>query len=388
MQYEHYFPLGIAYDEAFLGRQNEITLLKRNAQAVRHTLLLSPRKYGKSSLVKNVIKELDYPAADIDLFLLSNAKSIEAKILKGARTLINNIAPSPEKWINTLANYFKKMDKRWTIGLKGVHLELIPDPHNDSAENIRDALSAVEYVLMKNKKKAIFFIDEVQEITHIEGSRAIEGAIRNFSQEAKHLMLIFSGSSQHMLRHMFEDQTRPLYDLCETIHLDRLAQSEYSQYLNQIAKKTWKQPLSHETFETIMHISECHPKVVYILCKKLWDHCTNKNKVPSPKDVKLVWSQYIQSYLKDTRNTLSARSVGQIKVLTYIATGNTSSLMSKAAQGCLNLTSGAIMQALAVLEQNDFIERLPNHIYRVIDPTVKATLDLFNKDYIYTSEAC
>lgn len=383
MRYEEYFPLGIAYEPSFLGREAEMLLLKNNVNSARHTLLISPRKYGKSSLVKNVISKLGYPAADIDFFLAANAKSIESKIIKGVRSLIKQITPSPEAWIKTLADYFKRADKQWTIGIKGASLELIPDAYADTADNILDALRLIEHLLAKKKQKAILFIDEVQEIARIENHETIEGAIRHFAQEAKYLTLIFSGSNRNLLEHMFKSSHRPLYDLCETIKLERLDAHTYKTYLNKVANKTLGKPLDDATFNAIMHYSERHPKVVYLLCKQLWDYCTIKKKLLNERIVQVVWNEMIEQRLKDTRNLLSSRNNTQIKLLTLIATGHNTTLSSKAIQIHLNITSGAVIQALAGLEQLDLIQRLPDKTYQIIDPIIKSTLAIYNKDYIY-----
>ena len=68
MLYEKYFPLGLAKGQTFLGRASELTLLQRNIKAGRHTLLIAPRKYGKTSLIKEAIKKVKYPSVDVDFF--------------------------------------------------------------------------------------------------------------------------------------------------------------------------------------------------------------------------------------------------------------------------------------------------------------------------------
>ncbi len=382
MSYEKYFPLGLAVGEAFLGREQEQRLLSNNIKANRHTLLLSPRKYGKSSLVKHVIKKINYPAIDIDFFLISNSRSVESKILKGVRYLIKKLSDSPEHWLGTLTDYFRKINKQWTIGIKGFSLELIPDKYNDAAENILDALNAVEYVLKKKKQKAVLFIDEVQEIAKVEMNIALEGAIRHFAQEARRLTLIFSGSNRHMLEHMFGDNERPLYDLCERISVQRLMPEVYKPYLNKIAKLSWKQSLDKSVFNKIIELTECHPKTVYILCKKLWDQGSKQNKTPTVKTVKEVWLAYIEEKLKDTRNLLAKRSIGQVKLLTYIALGQYDNLTSKETQRNLDMTSSGIVQSLSTLEQSDYIERLADKSFRIIDPVLKSTLAIYNGDYL------
>lgn len=374
MLYEKYFPLGLAQGKTFLGRKSESIILKRNIEAGRHTLLLAPRKYGKTSLVKHIIKKVKYPAVDIDLFLIVDEQSIESKILKGVSKILKEVSPKPERWLSNLVDYFKKQNKHWTIGVKGLSLELTPDSSVEVAENILDALNAAEHVLKKKKQKAVLFIDEVQEIAKVSMSRSIEGAIRNFAQQAKYLVIIFSGSNRHMLVHMFNDESRPLYDLCDRINLDRLTPKDYESYLDMVSNKTWKKPMDKKVFEQIISISECHPKIVYILCKKLWDYCTSKEIIPTVKNVNYVWNEHISLKLKDIRVLLSKLSSGQLSVLIEIALSEYKHITSKAMQLKLGITGSAIVQAIAVLEKLDFIEQLSLNRYRIIDPSIKSVL--------------
>ena len=58
---EQYFPKGIAKDKSFFNRTEEVTRLMGNIEKGEHTLILSPRRYGKSSLAKHVIKKVNSP---------------------------------------------------------------------------------------------------------------------------------------------------------------------------------------------------------------------------------------------------------------------------------------------------------------------------------------
>ncbi len=46
-----YFPSKLATGKAFCNRINELTQLRMNINKSRHTVIYSPRRYGKSSLV-------------------------------------------------------------------------------------------------------------------------------------------------------------------------------------------------------------------------------------------------------------------------------------------------------------------------------------------------
>lgn len=377
---ERYFPLGIADGKAFLGRKPEIERLKNNIIRGYHSLLIAPRRYGKTSLARHVINLLDFPWVEIDFFVAQNELSIEQKFLKGIQSIISQV-DAPERWLKSLIHFFKNTNKTWTVGVKGLKLELIPENHKDIPENILEALNALEHILMKKKQRAVLFIDEFQEIANIKINRAIEGAIRHFAQSSKHVVFIFSGSSRHMLMHMFGDKSRPLYALCNEINLKRLSPSDYKSYLNKVAQESWHKPLSEVVFNKIMQVTECHPRYVYNLCFNLWEDCLQKNNGPEEQNVDEAWSRLLHDKLKDTREILSKRSLGQIKILSLISLGHENEISGQFAQSKLGMSGSAIIQAVKLLEQDDYLEKQENGSYKILDPLLKSIFVQYGSDY-------
>ncbi len=376
-----YFPLGVAEDKAFLGREAETSILTRNIDTGVHTLLMAPRRFGKSSLARHVIKKTNILYAEIDLFLAADKYSIEHKILRAVRILLSKLSSPQETIVTWLGNYFKKMKKHWTISFSGVSLELIPEQKEDVPENILEALDAVEHILSKSRQKAVLFIDEFQEITKLKETKAIEGAIRNFAQRSKHLTFIFSGSNRHLLGEMFFDRARPFYELCDVIQLDRIPKQLYVKYLKQVSKRTWGKVLADDVIDEILALTERHPYRVYDFCKTIWDHCANHDKSLTKQEVIDIWNKYIFANRKSIRAMLTRQSIGKLKLLTLISFGYTTTLTSRRIQRLVNLSGSAITQNLSSLAEEDMIEKTPEGEYHVIDPLIKWTLQKYNNDY-------
>ncbi len=240
--------------------------------------------------------------------------------------------------------------------------------------------NALEFILSKQKKKVVIFVDEFQEINKINMGKAIEGAIRHFAQAAKYVIFIFSGSSRHLLLDIF-GSSRPLYKLCDWIILSRLDRNLYQSYLNKVAQQTFGKPLIEEVFNEIMTLSECHPEATYALCGQLWSKAANKQTLVK-QDVQKAWEDYITKHLKQTRQILSTYSSGQLKVLMLIAMGIKKGITGKDSQAKLGLTSPSISKALQLLEAEDLIEKNVDGFYSIIDPVIKTTLLKFYSDYL------
>ncbi len=382
MQIKDYFPQGIATGNSFLGRNEDMKTLSQNIEAGHHTLLLAPRRYGKTSLVVNTLSKMKLPYASIDLHLAVTSKSVEKKILKSAQELIGLIISKPEQLLKIVQNFFKESRKKWTLGFKGVAgLELTPEREDDIPDNILTALDLVEDVLRKKKQYAVIFIDEVQEIETLPDSKQIAGAIRHFAQKPKrHLIFIFSGSNRRMLLQMFDDRTAPLFELCEKLTIDRLDPSLYQKYLNKLSKQTWQQDFDIAAFNKMIAISECHPKRVYNICYHLWQLCLDRNCRPKEKHIDQAWQTFIGKQTRSVRFNLSHLSVGKIKVLTLIATGKHHNLTGQQAIKIARMSGAAISKSLQALEDEGYIVKSIDAGYRITDPLVRDVLAFYDNE--------
>jgi AAA+ ATPase superfamily predicted ATPase len=370
--FQRYFPKGIAKKKQFFNRTDEIKRLIGDIHSCTHSVLVAPRRYGKSSLAKQAILEAGCLHCEVDLFVAVNDVDVGEKIIEAVSSIIQDLTDGAEKWFLSLRKFFIQADKKWTVGFRGVKLELIPHSNKTVPQNILDVLEALEYMLKQHKKTAVVYIDEFQEILKTDPGKAIEGAIRHFAQESEHVVFVFSGSNRKLLQKMFNDRSHPLYALCDEIHVDRIDAHYYETYLQYVAKQTFKKELPKKTIDRILQLSERHPRYVYLLCFEVWLRCGDK--LPTEKDVTLAWHEYVLHKYKDVRAELTNRSRSQIKLLTEIATGHNAALSSAENQLRLGLTSSVIVQALKVLEEHDYIERTDKGGYRLIDPLIRSAL--------------
>lgn len=375
MSKTNYFPLGIAKGDAFCNRVNERKRLISNLHKGQHTIVISPRRYGKSSLVLYSLEEASFLYERVDFFVAVNAKTIEEQILKGVKKLINKVSSVPEQAVLVIKNYIKSLKSKWVVGTDGVNIELIPGKESDSVSVITESLQMLENILHKKKIKAVFFIDEFQEIGVLANSKGIEGAIRHVAQECENLCFIFSGSNRHILANMFDDRSRPLYMLCDRIAIDRIHEKDYVAYLNMVAKKTWKRNLNKLVMDEIFKLTERHPYYMNVLSDKLWGYCANK--LPIVSMVTNLWHEYILQEESKIAKEIGVLNTSQKKLLIAVAQGVTFDLTSKVILQKFNLSSSGVVKALRYLEEQDYVNREKNGEYFVVDPLIKASLILF-----------
>lgn len=360
------FPLGIADGRYFCNRIKETNQLKKNIQHCRHTVLIAPRRYGKTSLAYLAIKKSKLPFARVDLFMTTNTSEIAQAIIAGIDSLLAQIS-NAENLLNVIKDLIKSLRPSFIAGMNGLAIKLEPNIQTaTSATHICEALKILDRVLSKKSAQAVLFIDEFQEIERISPNQGIEGAIRNVAQESKNFTIIFSGSHRHLLQSMFNNKNQPLYRLCDEIHLERISEQDYISFIDKFALEKWGETLTQNTVQQILTNSESHPYYFNAICEKLF----HKSKMPTATDVINIWNDLMLLKKKDILAETRNLQIIHKKILVAIAHEVTSELTGRKFLAQADLSGASVIRALAYLEENDLIEKKENR-YHIIDPLLK-----------------
>jgi AAA+ ATPase superfamily predicted ATPase len=365
------FPLGKAYGQAFCNRSSETKKLIGNIESGKHTFLVAPRRYGKSSLCENAFLQLNCAWSKIDFYIAVTEKDAERALLNGVTELIGKSIGSVEKLGHVLKKYATRLRPKLTVGTDPVKLELSLSEENSSpAENIAEALLILEHLLREKQKQAVLLLDEFQEIGNMPTGRGIEGAIRHVAQETQNLSIIFCGSNPHLLKAMFEDERRPLYKLCRKIALNRIEKTHYQAHIHAAAQQKWGTILPADVFEGIMAVTERHPYYVNYLCDELFSECT---KLPTLNDLESAWQLVVEEEQSDLMKDFSALPDNQRKLMRYIANHDGQSLYGTEISKKTDVPGNSVSRTIAGLIEKDYIEKIDEH-YRLIVPVYKQLL--------------
>ena|SRR3990167_6071675 len=168
------FPLGKAYGKAFCNRTIETKKLIGHIEGGKHTFLLAPRRYGKSSLCEHAFEQLSFSWSKIDFHIAVTDKDAERIIINGVTDLISrSLGSASEKLMLTAKKYTKRLQPKLSVGPEYFRLELAMVEKSSPAENIAEALLVLEKLLREKDKQAVLLLDEFQEIGNIVNGRGI-----------------------------------------------------------------------------------------------------------------------------------------------------------------------------------------------------------------------
>lgn len=380
---QDYFPAKLAQGAQFCNRAQEKAALQENINKSRHTVLIAPRRYGKSSLVLKVVAESAIPLASVDLFLAHDDNAVTKRILVGISQGVSQIMSVDQKILAKLQAIFSNF--RVSLSAEGFSVEAsIATTGFDPVDQIFSALKSFNELAKQQRQKVILFIDEFQDIREARSSKSIQGAIRHVAQETSNIVFIFSGSNRRLLTELFDDKSKPLYMLCDMLHLDRMSSIDYLPHLRRLAKQRWKEELSEMVFTKIMALTELHPYYVNLLCHELWklDH------LPTIDDVFACWQECYITHEERLIAELEKLTAKQQDILKALAmnpvvepTGHNFVSASKTSASTINQTIRTLVNKDMVYKVKLFDAALPNlqlGQLRVLDPLLSYALKKYN----------
>lgn len=366
---EQLFPSKIASGKAFCNREEERGLLVKNISKIKHTLIISPRRYGKTSLALQAISEAKVSYAYVNLFNALKDESVAKRFTKSLSDLVTKMTPAPQKALKKLTQIVTKakitlefMDMKTSFNLQPTS--------QDPLEIIIDLLENIENILAASQKNAVIFLDEFQDIAKTEMNDELQAELRDFAQRTQHVTFIISGSHRNMLNKIFDDRNKPFYKLCDRINLERIKTKDHTAFIQKHAKAKWGNTLSEKCLQEIIRLTENHPYYINRLCNKLWDNTA----IPKENEISIVWQAISEEEYDSIVNDLSLLTKNQRIVLQAIAQkGYLKEHTSQAVTQELKMAHSSIKESLSALLKTDFIE-LTDNGYRIIDPMIKYVL--------------
>lgn len=365
-----WFPLSVASGIAFCNRLDETTRLKLCIEQRRPVLLVSPRRYGKTSLVLHAIHQTKLPYAHIDFFSAVDEQDIQRAILKGIGKLISSMESIPKKALSLATEVFDGSRIRAVLSKIGLTIE-VDNRQEKPVHHILEVLERLEKLAEKTNKKLILFFDEFQCINEIAPDQGMEAVLRQVAQLTKSISFIFSGSNRHLLNQLFEDRKRPFYKLCERISIDRISEAAYEKHIQEAINNKWRNKLDKEAMRALFSYSERHPYYLNSLCSKM----LFKNDLPTKTTIDSMWEQYVLEERSNVASELELLSKNQRKLLTILArTNGTYSPLGQDFIQIAKMSKATIDQSLTFLERHDYVAKDNDSFYSVLDPLIKAVL--------------
>lgn len=261
----------IALDKDFTDRTKETERLRQNFISLTNTILISPRRWGKSSLVTKAAKLATDKNKKIRFcFIDLNNVRTEEQFYKNLATEV--LKASSSKFETTLSNAKKLMGKFTPT------ITVSPTPESSFQLGLNwsevkkeptDILDLAERVAIDSKTNFIICIDEFQNISEFENPEAFQKMLRAHWQKHQNVSYCLYGSKRHMLMDVFTSPSMPFYKFGDIVFLEKISRNDWISFIKERFDDTGKQ-IENDAAALIAELANCHSYYVQQLAQQSW----------------------------------------------------------------------------------------------------------------------
>ena len=338
----------------FTNRKTERERLARNFTNLTNTILISPRRWGKSSLVKEVANDMEKQNRTvrfcfIDLFNIRNEHNFYEKLIAG---IINATSSKLDEARQLVKQAFKLIVPKLSFGVAPSQDISVGLEWKEARKNTDEILDFAEKVAARKKIKLVICIDEFQNLEFFQEELAFQKKLRSHWQHHRHVCYCLYGSKRHMMINIFSKSSMPFYRFGDIVFLEKMATSDLEKFIIHNFKKTGKQ-IGPAQSVFIIEKMRNHPYYVQQLAHIVWNH-TDKivSKATMEESLNDLLNQNAIFYQREADH-LSNTQIGLLKA---IAAGRTLlSSMETMAEFGLG-TSANVKKNKVALEKKEIID--------------------------------
>ena len=269
----------IATDKNFTDRETETSCLIQNFTSLINTIIISPRRWGKSSLVNKAAKlameqESKLRVCNIDLFNVRNEEHFYSFLAQKV------IAATSSKWeeaVESAKSFFSHLVPKISIGTDPGN-EVSIDFDRDTVKHIPDeVLDLAERIAKKKNLKIVICIDEFQNISEFTDPDYFQKKLRSHWQQHQNVAYCLYGSKRHIMMEVFTNSSKPFYKFGNLMFLDKIGTQYLMEFISRRFADTGKE-IADEASRLIVELVDNHPYYAQQLAQQSWlrskDVCT------------------------------------------------------------------------------------------------------------------
>ena len=203
----------------FTDRIEETKRIKLDFENGINVILISPRRMGKTSLIKKVISEMDSPEIKVVYMDIYDCRSEYDFYNRFAETMMKSTGNQLEQVMENIKRFLVRVSPK---------LSFSPEPNSEFSVSLgitskdyspEEILDLPERIAKEQGIKIVVCIDEFQQIGEFADSLTVQKRLRGVWQHHQHVSYCFFGSKKHLMENIFQSRRMPFYQFGEMLHL-------------------------------------------------------------------------------------------------------------------------------------------------------------------------
>ena len=264
------FVFGVRVEgDAFTDRREETERLKANFTYGVNTILISPRRMGKTSLVDKVcslVEGDDIKIARIDAF---GCRSENDFINAFATAVVRATSNKWEEWMENAKVFLSRFVPKISFGQDPLNDFSLSLEYNASNQTTEEVLKLPEVIAQSKGYRIVVCIDEFQQIGDFPDSLTFQKKLRGIWQLQSHVSYCLYGSKKHMMEQMFQNQSYAFYRFGDFFYLNKIGEEDWVEYICQRFEATGKH-ISENLAREICLVTDRYSSYVQQLAWFVW----------------------------------------------------------------------------------------------------------------------
>jgi AAA+ ATPase superfamily predicted ATPase len=257
---------GYISPEYFCDREEETSRMLNAINNGRHLTLCSPRRMGKTGLIRHLFyhagKKKEFIPVYLDIMATTCLREFTEVFGKAVLSTIGKNEAIMKKILKRLSVLRLKLTIDHLTGEPALSLDV------NNAREAEKSLDTIFRYLADQSYRIAIAIDEFQQITNYP-EKNLEAILRTHLQTVNNVCVIFSGSRKHILTEIFSSPDRPFYNITEMMEISSIEPEVYKTFIRDKFKKG-SISISGTALERIVEITGLHTFYVQYFCNRLY----------------------------------------------------------------------------------------------------------------------
>ena len=258
----------------FTDRIEETKRIKLDFENGINVILISPRRMGKTSLVKKVISEMNTPEIKVVYMDIYDCRCEYDFYNRFAETIMKSTGNQLEQVMENIKRFLVRVSPK---------LSFSPEPNSEFSVSLgitpkeyspEEILELPERIAKEQGVRIVVCIDEFQQIGEFSDSLTVQKRLRGVWQHHQHVSYCFFGSKKHLMENIFQSRRMPFYQFGEMLYLKCIPTEYWVPFICSRFEKYGKK-ISEEYAARICHTVKNYSSYVQQLA---WDVMAETDK--------------------------------------------------------------------------------------------------------------
>jgi hypothetical protein len=345
---------------AFADRDPERARLAADLAAGQKVFLISPRRYGKSSLVRGVLRALARQKVLTIEVTVAASSSYVGFLESYARALVAAETPAGrlQRWATELLHAVRPEIRFDTDPLLGKSRFALAFPAvktaRDTARLANEVFALPGRIAAARKQRLAIALDEFQAITAFNGG-SVEHALRAAVQDQRSVGYVFAGSEPSLMERMLGPR-RPFYKAGPVMRLEKIEKGLFAEFLDTRFAASGMRP-EPGLGEAIVDLAANVPYDVQRLAHETWDDVKAAGrKAAGVEDLHATLTRLLGEHHTVFEESWQRLTLSQRAVLRALVLEDGRELMSADVRARHRLpVASSVQSALAALLRQDIV---------------------------------